>query len=152
MNEGQLVRPGEGVDTHLSATLFSGDRLFPVTVTSLSEEGFAAEGVALDGLDEEFLLEMTLPPIGEPSWSPKAATGHHRGTGTAPSRVRVRARRSRLAPSENGTEAVAGLSGRFEVMTDACRTTLRGWVSRLRAATRSAAGRLHALPERRDRR
>lgn len=125
---------GRRMDTRLSATLFSGDRLYPVTVVAISEEGFAAEGVSLDGLDEEFLLEMTLPPVGEPSWSPKAAPAAVR-SGPSP-RVRARARLDSLVPTDAGS-LVAGLSGRFHSMPDGCRSALRSWLTRLAGFGRS---------------
>ena len=117
--------------TRLSATLMSGDRLFPITVTSISETGFAAEGVALEDLDAEFLLEMTLPPVGDSSWSPKAAVLR-----TAVERVRARARIARIAPDEAGTPLCKGLAGTFEGMSEGCRSALRGWLTRLRGAQR----------------
>lgn len=132
------------VETRLTATLLSGDRLFPVTVTSLSENGFAAEGVSLDGLDEEFLLELTLPPVGDTApWSPKAPAPQARGVAE---RLRARARLARLAPSEAGTALCKGLAGTFENMSDGCRNALRTWLARLTGArrpiTRGCAPRL----------
>jgi hypothetical protein len=117
----------------LRATLLSGDRLFPITVTAISENGFAAEGVSLDGLDEEFLLEMTLPPIGDAAWSPKAPSTAAR---MAVARLRARARLADLAPSDAGTSVCKGLAGTFQEMSDGCRSALRGWLARLSGAQR----------------
>jgi hypothetical protein len=123
--------PSSRHETRLNATLMSGDRLFPVTVTSLSESGFAAEGVSLDELDSEFLLEMTLPPVGEAAWSPKAQVLR-----SAVERVRMRAKVARIAPDESGTSLCKGLAGTFEDMSEGCRSALRGWLARLSGARR----------------
>lgn len=143
IHSGHAGAPHPQVETKLTATLLSGDRLFPVTVTSLSESGFAAEGVSLDGLDEEFLLEMTLPPVAEASWSPKSPAAQPRG---AAERVRARARLAVLSPSEAGTALCKGLAGTFENMSDGCRSALRSWLARLSGArhpiTRGCAPRL----------
>lgn len=121
------------LETRLTATLLSGDRLFPVTVTALSERGFAAEGVSLDGLEDEFLLEMTLPPLAESSWSPKAPPALTKGS---IERVRMHARLASMAPSGAGTSLCKGLAGTFEHMSEGCRNALRGWLARLAGARR----------------
>ena len=117
----------------LRATLFSGDRLFPITVTEITENGFAAEGVSLDGLDEEFLLDMTLPPVGDDAWSPKAPAVAARMAGA---RLRARAKMSVLAQSPAGTSLCKGLACTFQEMSDGCRSALRGWLARLAGAQR----------------
>ncbi len=143
------IAPGGGNRTRLSATLFSGDRLYPVTVTSLTEGGFAAEGVALDHLEPEFLLEMTLPPIGDAVWSPKAvAVALPRSAQATPlaSRVRVRACVEQLEAAEHATPLVRRLVARFDGMGDTCRATIRSWLARLGGAERPPARGLLSRP------
>lgn len=119
--------------TRLRATLLSGDRLFPITVTEISEKGFAAEGVSLEGLDEEFLLEMTLPPVGDAAWSPKAPAAAAR---MSVARLRARAKLSGLEQVPAGTALCKGLAGTFQEMSDGCRNALRGWLARISGAQR----------------
>lgn len=112
------------VQARLQATLFCGDRLFPVTLTDLSEEGFTAEGVGLDRVEPEFLLDVTLPATLVGAWSPKAAGAAPRGP--AASQLRLPARLEK----RDGGDVVSRLQAAFLSLSDDTLTSVRRWLAR----------------------
>jgi hypothetical protein len=134
-------RRHERVATRLRGRILCGDRSFPVTVLSLSAGGFYAEGLGLDQIGHELVLEVDLVGEGEPSWSPKS-----RG----PSPQNLLRASCTLLYADFGREAApgqgtVGLGARFDELDDADAVVLRAYLDDI-IQTRERRPRGGAVP------